>query len=619
MMQLLCLSPEGGRIASASSNAFTAHAVHEFVALAHLFGEYFPFHELGPDDIGVGAVEETGAAVDADAITAALLRGPVRVWLRDRSSARRISRRLIALDLLEVWAEGASMAELPRCELLRRRLEQSEEDEASDQEVGERWRGEIDLKAELKEGRDSTAMAASEGAGEQQHHQQQQPLFHLQRSTWGLSPTPSSKSTRKVLEELLAAMPPAFARCVGQRVRGTRRLGSVGVAGAPRSLSSYCGGGNSSNGGGGSGGGGGRGGGICSGRSGGSSSGTTGRAKRALPPPPPPPRAPGGGRCWQVTSGSADEHACCARVRFFALLQVFPSAKARTPHRCWLACEPGESAQQGRGTCALHDELERLAVGARPHCGVTPLKPQLAMLAANLARVRRGALVLDPFVGSGSFLAGASSLGAHCFGADIAMSELLGSASGGDGGGSDNDGGQGVFANFDAMALPRPELLCANVLRSPLGAPAGTADARQHAASAHLDAIIADPPYGMRKARHAAHSRGGMGGASGARGKGTAESGGGSGCYDARAASGEELHTAVCAMIEPVLQLAAELLVDGGRLVFLFPTSRTLPWWRELGQERLPRHDDLELVCVCEEVFSQMARNLVCLQRRKRK
>jgi len=276
--------------------------------------------------------------------------------------------------------------------------------------------------------------------------------------------------------------------------------------------------------------------------------------------------------------GGACEH--CSRVRIFAVLQVFASAKAREPRRCWLACEP-DCAPQGGSTRALHDALERLRIGARPLCGFTPLKPQLALLAANVARVRRGSLVLDPFVGSGSFLAGASFLGAHCFGADIDLAELEGGAAG--------NGGCGVFANFDSMDLPRPELMGANVLRSPLcGGP-------------RLDAIIADPPYGMRKARHAAHSRGG-----------------GHSDYDARAATAEQLHAAVCAMIEPVMHLAAQLLVDGGRLVFLFPTSRALPWWRALGEQHLPCHDELELVCVCEEVFSQMARNLVCMQRRRR-
>ena len=74
----------------------------------------------------------------------------------------------------------------------------------------------------------------------------------------------------------------------------------------------------------------------------------------------------------------------------------------------------------------------------------------------------------------------------------------------------------------------------------------------------------------------------------------------------------------MCALVRPVLQLAADALVDGGRLVYLFPTASSVPWWRELEGKRLPQHPELELVCICEEVFGQMARNLVCMQRRPR-
>ena len=52
---------------------------------------------------------------------------------------------------------------------------------------------------------------------------------------------------------------------------------------------------------------------------------------------------------------------------------------------------------------------------------MTPIRPELGMVMANLARVRPGSLVLDPFCGSGSLLLTAASLGASVVGADIEL------------------------------------------------------------------------------------------------------------------------------------------------------------------------------------------------------
>ena len=161
---LLCLSPEGGRIASASSNAFAKHAVHEFLALAQLYGELAPFQADATAAAAAAAAAPAAAAAapaaaggtaasaangrvpadafDADAVAAALLRGPVRVRLRQAGSARRIARRLVSLDLLEVWAEGSSAAELPGCGLLRQRLAALEVVVEEEVEEGEGEEGE---------------------------------------------------------------------------------------------------------------------------------------------------------------------------------------------------------------------------------------------------------------------------------------------------------------------------------------------------------------------------------------------------------------------------------------------------------------------------------------------
>ena len=108
---LLCLSSEGGRLGSASSNDLLQHAVHEFLALTALFG-FLASPFVAPDgDRGNASQDgawEFGSAGTA-AITSALLHGPVGVWLPPRV-AQRVCGRLVALDLLEVWAEAAGPA-----------------------------------------------------------------------------------------------------------------------------------------------------------------------------------------------------------------------------------------------------------------------------------------------------------------------------------------------------------------------------------------------------------------------------------------------------------------------------------------------------------------------------
>ena len=53
------------------------------------------------------------------------------------------------------------------------------------------------------------------------------------------------------------------------------------------------------------------------------------------------------------------------------------------------------------------------------YIGPTSLDHSLALILANLAGVRQGNLVLDPFVGTASILVACSYFGAFCTGMDI--------------------------------------------------------------------------------------------------------------------------------------------------------------------------------------------------------
>lgn len=55
----------------------------------------------------------------------------------------------------------------------------------------------------------------------------------------------------------------------------------------------------------------------------------------------------------------------------------------------------------------------------RIYLGPTSIDNQLGFLMGNLAGIKEGDNVLDPFVGTGSLLLAPSYFGANCFGSDL--------------------------------------------------------------------------------------------------------------------------------------------------------------------------------------------------------
>lgn len=63
---------------------------------------------------------------------------------------------------------------------------------------------------------------------------------------------------------------------------------------------------------------------------------------------------------------------------------------------------------------------------SRGYLGPTSLDHELAFLMGNLALVKSGMMVLDPFVGTGSILVALGHFGAMCMGTDIDIRVLKG-------------------------------------------------------------------------------------------------------------------------------------------------------------------------------------------------
>jgi tRNA (guanine10-N2)-dimethyltransferase len=96
------------------------------------------------------------------------------------------------------------------------------------------------------------------------------------------------------------------------------------------------------------------------------------------------------------------------------------------------------------------------------------LPPRLARAAANLARIRPGDRVLDPFVGTGALLAEAGLLGGRLYGIDRDASMV-----------------RGALRNLSHLGVGAEELLVGD---------AGEVEFSDRTAS--FDAVLTDPPYG---------------------------------------------------------------------------------------------------------------------------
>lgn len=63
--------------------------------------------------------------------------------------------------------------------------------------------------------------------------------------------------------------------------------------------------------------------------------------------------------------------------------------------------------------------MTKINLKDRKFIGNTSMDPLLSIVMANLANVKENDIVVDPFVGTGSILVAAASLGAHVIGSDI--------------------------------------------------------------------------------------------------------------------------------------------------------------------------------------------------------
>ncbi|RHY82871.1 hypothetical protein DYB26_010366 [Aphanomyces astaci] len=160
-------------------------------------------------------------------------------------------------------------------------------------------------------------------------------------------------------------------------------------------------------------------------------------------------------------------------LTFLILEDIGVDQQKTTPDRIFfLRALAGGEKNRGRG--GARDLVDAQTLKRREYIGPTSMDAEMALIMCNMALVQPGSLVIDPFVGTGSVLVPCTTFGGICFGTDIDSRVLHGKA------------GKSIKSNFDQYKLRVPDLIRADNSRSPLRCP--------H----YFDAVVCDPPYGIR-------------------------------------------------------------------------------------------------------------------------
>eukprot|EP00794_Sanderia_malayensis_P011859 gene11859-13092_t len=136
------------------------------------------------------------------------------------------------------------------------------------------------------------------------------------------------------------------------------------------------------------------------------------------------------------------------------------------------------------------DLIHKYSLKTRYFIGNTSMDPQLSFLMANQGQVKKGSFVFDPFVGTGSILVCCAHFGAYTAGSDIDRTIIYGR------GRSSRAGNKNwrardelIRTNYQQYGLVDHyvDVMVADICRTPLRC------------CEIFDAIITDPPYGIRE------------------------------------------------------------------------------------------------------------------------
>ncbi|XP_046431255.1 tRNA (guanine(10)-N2)-methyltransferase homolog [Neodiprion fabricii] len=218
--------------------------------------------------------------------------------------------------------------------------------------------------------------------------------------------------------------------------------------------------------------------------------------------------------------------------------------------------------------------IRKLSLKTRNFIGNTSMDPQLSLIMANQAQVKNGDLILDPFVGSGSLLVAASQFGGYTLGTDIDYlmlhartrpSRISQKTRGKD---------ESIASNMKQYGTSSYYI---DVLVTDFSLPVWRSDMR-------VDAIITDPPYGIREATERV---------------GTIKRQPVIDQHQVASHIPSKIDYGLPQMFVDLLSFAANHLCINGRLVCWFPLFR-----EHYADEQLPSHPCLQLIANSEQILS---------------
>ncbi|KAF6714402.1 tRNA (guanine(10)-N2)-methyltransferase-like [Oryzias melastigma] len=229
------------------------------------------------------------------------------------------------------------------------------------------------------------------------------------------------------------------------------------------------------------------------------------------------------------------------------------------------------------------------SVKNRHFIGNTSMDAGLSLIMTNHAKVKENDLVFDPFVGTGSLLVACSHFGAYVCGTDIDYNTIHGRGRSS----RKNQKWRGPDENIRAnLRQYGTEKMFVDVMVSDASKPVWRN-------AALFDAIITDPPYGIRESTRKT----------------------GSYKENTKLPDGNyvESHVPVSQayhlsdIFTDLLNFSAHHLVLGGRLVYWLPIYRP-----EYCEEMVPHHPCLQIISNCEQTLSShTSRRLITMEKVK--
>lgn len=239
--------------------------------------------------------------------------------------------------------------------------------------------------------------------------------------------------------------------------------------------------------------------------------------------------------------------------------------------------------QGGRNSISL------FSLKTRKFIANTSMDPTLSFLTANAAKIKQNDIVYDPFVGSGSLLVAAAHLGAYVLGSDIDWPLLHGKSRPSRVGQSKREKDEMVRANFKQYNLEHRylDVMVADITRKSIRN------------QFKFDAIIADPPYGVREGLERI-------GADRKKIERPQKD------ENVRIRYPRKTHCDINVLLTDLLLLSVNNLKLGGRLVYYLPVIKT----DHSFDDYIPQHPYLKMISYCEQALTnKLSRLMVIMEK----